>query len=114
MKNLSYKQIYEAYLDFFQRNGHTVIPSAPLVPENDPSVLFVNAGMFPLVPFLKGQEHPKGKRLVNIQRCIRTGDIDEVGNNYHCTAFIMLGNWSLNDYFKKEAINMTVEFLTKE
>lgn len=114
MKNLSYKQIYEAYLDFFQRNGHTVIPSAPLVPENDPSVLFVNAGMFPLVPFLKGQEHPKGKRLVNIQRCIRTGDIDEVGNNYHCTAFIMLGNWSLNDYFKKEAINITVEFFTKE
>ena len=114
MKNLSYKQIYEAYLNFFQRNGHTVIPSAPLVPENDPSVLFVNAGMFPLVPFLKGQEHPKGKRLVNIQRCIRTGDIDEVGNNYHCTAFVMLGNWSLNDYFKKEAINMTVEFFTKE
>lgn len=114
MKNLSYKQIYEAYLNFFQRNGHTVIPSAPLVPENDPSVLFVNAGMFPLVPFLKGQEHPKGKRLVNIQRCIRTGDIDEVGNNYHCTAFIMLGNWSLNDYFKKEAINITVEFFTKE
>lgn len=114
MKNLSYKQIYEAYLDFFQRNGHTVIPSAPLVPENDPSVLFVNAGMFPLVPFLKGQEHPKGKRLVNIQRCIRTGDIEEVGNRYHCTAFIMLGNWSLNDYFKKEAINMTVEFFTKE
>ena len=114
MKNLSYKQIYEAYLNFFQRNGHTVIPSAPLVPENDPSVLFVNAGMFPLVPFLKGQEHPKGKRLVNIQRCIRTGDIEEVGNRYHCTAFIMLGNWSLNDYFKKEAINMTVEFFTKE
>lgn len=114
MKNLSYKQIYEAYLDFFQRNGHTVIPSAPLVPENDPSVLFVNAGMFPLVPFLKGPEHPKGKRLVNIQRCIRTGDIEEVGNRYHCTAFIMLGNWSLNDYFKKEAINMTVEFFTKE
>ena len=114
MKNLSYKQIYEAYLDFFQRNGHTVIPSAPLVPENDPSVLFVNAGMFPLVPFLKGQEHPNGKRLVNIQRCIRTGDIEEVGNRYHCTAFIMLGNWSLNDYFKKEAINMTVEFFTKE
>jgi len=76
--------------------------------------LFVNAGMFPLVPFLKGQEHPKGKRLVNIQRCIRTGDIEEVGNRYHCTAFIMLGNWSLNDYFKKEAINMTVEFFTKE
>jgi alanyl-tRNA synthetase len=114
MKNLSYKQIYEAYLDFFQKNGHAIIPSAPLVPENDPSVLFVNAGMFPLVPFLKGQEHLKGKRLVNIQRCIRTGDIDEVGNNYHCTAFIMLGNWSLNDYFKKEAINMTVEFFTKE
>jgi len=114
MKKLSYNQIWQKYLEFFQRHGHEIIPSAPLVPEEDPSVLFVNAGMFPLVPFLKGEEHPKGKRLVNIQRCIRTGDIDEVGNRYHCTAFIMLGNWSLNDYFKEEAINMTVEFFTEE
>ncbi len=114
MKKLSYNQIWQKYLEFFQKQGHAILPSASLVPEDDPSVLFVNAGMFPLVPFLKGEEHPKGKRLVNIQRCIRTGDIDEVGNNYHCTAFIMLGNWSLNDYFKKEAINMTLEFFTKE
>lgn len=114
MKQLSYNQIWQKYLDFFQKNQHEVIPSAPLVPENDPSVLFVNAGMFPLVPFLNGQEHPKGKRLVNIQRCIRTGDIDEVGDAFHCTAFIMLGNWSLNDYFKKEAIEMTVKFFVEE
>jgi len=114
MKQLTYNEIWKKYLDFFERNQHQIIPSAPLVPENDPSVLFVNAGMFPLVPFLNGQEHPKGKRLVNIQRCIRTGDIDEVGDAFHCTAFIMLGNWSLNDYFKKEAIEMTVKFFVQE
>lgn len=114
MKNLSYNQIWQKYIQFFEKHGHQAIPSSPLVPENDPSVLFVNAGMFPLVPFLNGQEHPKGNRLVNIQRCIRTGDIDEVGDAFHCTAFIMLGNWSLNDYFKKEAIEMTVEFFVEE
>jgi len=114
MENLSYKEICKKYLEFFEKNGHAVIPSAPLLPENDPSVLFVNAGMFPLIPFLKGETHPKGKRLANIQRCIRTGDIDEVGDNFHCTAFTMLGNWSLNDYFKKEAINMTVTFFLDE
>lgn len=114
MKQLTYNEIWKKYLVFFQRHQHEIIPSAPLVPENDPSVLFVNAGMFPLVPFLNGQEHPKGKRLVNIQRCIRTGDIDEVGDAFHCTAFIMLGNWSLNDYFKKEAIEMTVKFFVEE
>ncbi len=114
MKNFSYKQISEKYLDFFERYEHKVIPSAPLVPENDPSVLFVNAGMIPLVPFLNGQEHPEGKRLVNIQRCIRTADINEVGDDFHCTAFTMLGNWSLNDYFKKDAIKMTVEFFIEE
>ena len=114
MKNLSYNQIWQKYIEFFEKHGHQAIPSSPLVPENDPSVLFVNAGMFPLVPFLNGQEHPKGNRLVNIQRCIRTGDIDEVGDAFHCTAFIMLGNWSLNDYFKKEAIEMTVEFFVEE
>lgn len=114
MKYLTYKQIREKYLQFFVNKGHKEIPSAPLVPEDDPSVLFVNAGMFPLVPFLKGEKHPEGNKLVNVQRCVRTGDIDEVGNEYHCSAFEMLGNWSLNDYFKKEAIEMTVQFFTEE
>ncbi|KKP65623.1 MAG: Alanine-tRNA ligase [candidate division WS6 bacterium GW2011_GWE1_34_7] len=111
MKNLSYIKLREEYLNFFKAKNHAEIPSAPLVPEDDASVLFVNAGMFPLVPFLKGEKHPLGNRLTNSQRCIRTGDIDEVGDTSHCTAFDMLGNWSLNDYFKKEAIEMTVEFL---
>ena len=114
MEKLSYNQIWQKYIAFFERHKHKAIPSAPLVPENDPSVLFVNAGMFPLVPFLNGQEHPEGNRLVNMQRCIRTGDIEEVGDPYHCTAFIMLGNWSLNDYFKKEAIEMTTQFFVEE
>jgi alanyl-tRNA synthetase len=114
MKNLTYKELRNRYISFFVRNGHIEIPSASLVPENDPSVLFVNAGMFPLVPFLKGQPHPEGKRLVNSQRCLRTGDIDEVGDATHCTTFEMLGNWSLNDYFKKEAINMTMKFFIEE
>ncbi len=114
MKNLSYKEIRDRYIAFFVSKGHKEIPGSTLVPEDDPSVLFVNAGMFPLVPFLKGEKHPEGNRLTNSQRCIRTGDIDEVGDPYHCTAFEMLGNWSLNDYFKKEAIEMTIEFFTKE
>lgn len=114
MKDLKYNEIREKYLDFFKKKGHAEIPSAPLVPENDPSVLFVNAGMFPLVPFLMGEKHPKGTRLTNSQRCIRTGDIDEVGNNFHCTSFEMLGNWSLNDYFKEEAIRYTLEFFVEE
>lgn len=114
MKNLSYIDIRNKYIDFFKKNNHEEIPSAPLVPENDPSVLFVNAGMFPLVPFLQGEKHPNGTRLVNSQRCIRTGDIDEVGDAYHYTAFEMLGNWSLNDYFKKEAIALTVKFFVEE
>lgn len=113
MSEFSYKKIYQEYLEFFKEKGHSIIPSAPLVPENDPSVLFVNAGMFPLIPFLQGEEHPQGDKLANIQRCIRTGDIEEIGNEYHCTAFIMLGNWSLNSYFKKEAINYTVEFFVE-
>ncbi len=111
---MKYQEVRERYLKFFERNGHAIIPGAPLVPEDDPSVLFVNAGMFPLVPFLKGEKHPNGTRLVNVQRCLRTGDIDEVGDSFHSTAFEMLGNWSLNDYFKKEAIEMTVEFLIEE
>ena len=114
MKDLKYSEIRRRYLDFFKKKDHAEIPTAPLVPENDPSVLFVNAGMFPLVPFLMGEKHPKGKRLTNVQRCIRTGDIEEVGNNFHCTSFEMLGNWSLNDYFKEEAIRYTLEFFVKE
>jgi alanyl-tRNA synthetase len=113
-KTHTYKEIRDKYIEFFKEKGHAVIPSASLVPEDDPSVLFVNAGMFPLVPFLKGEKHPKGNRLTNSQRCIRTGDIEEVGNKYHCTAFEMLGNWSLNDYFKREAISYSVEFFVKE
>lgn len=111
---MKYTEILQKYLQYFESKNHTIIPSAPLVPEDDPTVLFVNAGMFPLKPFLQGQKHPKGTRLTNIQRCLRTGDIDEVGDQFHSTTFIMLGNWSLNDYFKKEAITMTVEFFVEE
>jgi alanyl-tRNA synthetase len=114
MKTLSYKEIRDKYIEYFKNNGHEEIPSASLVPENDPSVLFVNAGMFPLVPFLQGEKHPKGTRLVNSQRCVRTIDIDSVGDAYHCTTFEMLGNWSLNDYFKKEAITLTLKFFVEE
>lgn len=110
MRNLTYTQIREEYINFFKSKNHGEIPNAPLIPENDPSVLFVNAGMFPLVPFLQGEKHPLGNRLTNSQRCLRTGDIDEVGDTFHCTTFEMLGNWSLNEYFKKEAIEMTIEF----
>ena len=114
MKTFSYIEIRNKYLEFFKSKEHAEIPSASLVPENDPSVLFVNAGMFPLVPYLTGTPHPRGKRLVNSQRCLRTQDIDEVGDIDHCTTFEMLGNWSLNDYFKKEAINLTMEFFVEE
>lgn len=106
-------QIRQAYLDFFKSKGHAVIPGAPLVPENDPTVLFTTAGMHPLVPYLLGEPHPAGKRLVDVQRCVRTQDIDEVGDFSHLTMFEMLGNWSLGDYFKKEAIEFSFEFLTK-
>jgi alanyl-tRNA synthetase len=114
MKELTYKDIRDKYIQFFKNKDHQEIPSASLIPEDDPSVLFVNAGMFPLVPYLMGAKHPEGQRLVNSQRCLRTGDIDLVGDSYHCTTFEMLGNWSLNDYFKKDAINYTVEFFVKE
>lgn len=114
MNHLSYKDIREKYIKFFEQNNHKEINSAPLIPENDPSVLFVNAGMFPLVPFLQGEKHPSGTRLVNSQRCVRTIDIDEVGDAYHCTTFEMLGNWSLNDYFKEEALGMTLKFFVEE
>ncbi len=108
------KEVINRYLDFFNTKGHAIIPSAPLIPENDPTVLFTTAGMHPLVPFLLGEPHPKGKRLVNVQKCIRTGDIDEVGDENHLTFFQMLGNWSLGDYFKKEALSWSYEFLIKE
>ena len=107
-------EIRRKYLDYFKRHGHSVIPSAPLIPENDPSVLFTTAGMQPLVPYLLGEKHPEGKRLTDYQKCVRTNDIDEVGDNRHLTYFEMLGNWSLGDYFKDESIAMSFEFLTKE
>ena len=105
--------IRDLYIDFFISKGHKKIPSAPVVPENDNTVLFNTAGMQPLIPYLSGKEHPYGKRLVDYQKCIRTNDLDEVGDSYHHTFFEMLGNWSLGDYFKKEAITWSFEFLTK-
>ena len=107
-------EIRNKYLKFFENKGHKVIPSSPVIPENDPSVLFTTAGMQPLVPYLLGEKHPEGTRLVDYQKCIRTVDIDEVGDNRHLTYFEMLGNWSLGDYFKEEAIAWSFEFLTKE
>ena len=107
-------EIRNKYLKFFKEHGHAVIPSAPLIPENDPSVLFTTAGMQPLVPYLLGEKHPEGTRLTDFQKCVRTNDIDEVGDNRHLTYFEMLGNWSLGDYFKEESIKMSFEFLTKE
>jgi alanyl-tRNA synthetase len=106
-------ELKKKYIDFFKSKGHKEIENASLIPKDDPTVLFTTAGMHPLVPFLLGQKHPLGKRLCNVQRCVRTGDIDEVGDAYHHTFFEMLGNWSLGDYFKKEAIKYSFEFLTK-
>lgn len=114
MKPLTAKELKNKYLDFFKKKTHAIIDSASIIPEHDPTVLFTTAGMHPLVPFLMGQAHPMGSRLANCQKCIRTGDIDEVGDQTHCTFFEMLGNWSLNDYFKKEAIEWSFEFLTEE
>ena len=107
-------EIRNKYLNYFKNHGHKVIPSAPLIPENDPSVLFTTAGMQPLVPYLLGEKHPEGTRLTDYQKCLRTNDIDEVGDNRHLTYFEMMGNWSLGDYFKEESIAMSFEFLTKE
>ena len=112
MKKLTAKELRKMWIDFYKERGHAFIPSASLVPENDPSVLFTTAGMHPLVPYLLGEKHPAGKRLVDVQKCVRTGDIDDVGDDYHCTFFEMLGNWSLGDYFKKEKIAWSFEFLT--
>ncbi len=106
------KELRQKYINFFKQRGHAQIKSAPLVPENDPTVLFTTAGMHPLVPYLLGQKHPSGNRLTDYQKCIRTGDIDEVGDDVHLTFFEMLGNWSLGDYFKQEAIEWSFEFLT--
>ena len=113
MVKMTSDELRNKYLSFFKERGHTVIPSASLIPENDPTVLFTTAGMHPLVPYLLGEKHPGGARLTDVQICVRTGDIDEVGDATHCTFFEMLGNWSLNDYFKKEAITWSYEFLTK-
>ena len=113
MKEIKSYELREKYLKFFESKGHKVIPSASLIPENDPSVLFTTAGMHPLVPYLLGQKHPAGNRLCDVQKCVRTGDIEEVGDATHCTFFEMLGNWSLGDYFRKESINFSFEFLTK-
>ncbi len=114
MKNLTSSNLREMFLNFFKEKGHTIIPSASLIPENDPSVLFTTAGMHPLVPYLLGETHPAGKRLTDVQKCVRTGDIDEVGDASHCTFFEMLGNWSLGDYFKEQMIPFSFEFLTSE
>ena len=107
-------ELKRKYIEFFKKKNHKEIKNSSLIPENDPTVLFTTAGMHPLVPYLLGQKHPQGKNLVNIQRCIRTVDIEEVGDETHHTFFEMLGNWSLGDYWKKQAIELTSEFLTKE
>ena len=110
--NITAQELRDKYLKFFESKGHKIIPSASLIPENDPSVLFTTAGMHPLVPYLLGEKHPAGTRLTDVQKCVRTGDIDEVGDGSHLTFFEMLGNWSLGDYFKSEAISWSFEFLT--
>lgn len=113
MKKLTTKELRNEFLNFFREKNHSIINSASLIPDNDPTVLFTTAGMHPLVPYLMGESHPAGKRLANVQKCVRTGDIDDVGDSTHCTFFEMLGNWSLGDYFKEESINYSFEFLTK-
>ena len=106
-------ELRRKYIEFFKEHGHKEIPSSPVVPENDPTVLFTTAGMHPLVPYLLGEPHPQGTRLTDYQKCIRTGDIEDVGDNSHLTFFEMLGNWSLGDYFKNESIHMSYELLDK-
>ncbi len=111
--NWTRKKLISSYLKFFKNKNHAIIENSPLIPRDDPTVLFTTAGMHPLVPFLLGQKHPQGKRLCNVQKCVRTTDINEVGDAVHHTFFEMLGNWSLGDYWKKKAIEMSFEFLTK-
>ncbi len=111
---ISSNKLKKMYLEFFQKNGHKVIANASLVPENDPTALFISAGMHPLVPYLLGQPHPSGTKLVNVQKCLRTSDVDEVGDSFHLSYFEMLGNWSLGDYFKAESIPWSYEFLTSK
>jgi alanyl-tRNA synthetase len=111
---ISSDKLKKLYLEFFQKNGHRLIANASLIPENDPTALFISAGMHPLVPYLMGQPHPSGKKLVNVQKCLRTSDIDEVGDSFHLSFFEMLGNWSLGDYFKEESIRWSHEFLTSK
>ena len=107
------QEIRQRYLEFYKSKQHAVIPRALLVPQNDPTTLFTGSGMQPLLPYLLGQEHPDGKRLVNSQTCLRAQDIEEVGDNHHTTFFEMLGNWSLGDYFKQEQLSWFFEFLTE-
>ncbi|MBR2969587.1 MAG: alanine--tRNA ligase [Clostridia bacterium] len=114
MKKFTRRELLNKWFKFFESKGHVRIPSASVIPENDPSVLFTTAGMHPLVPYLLGQPHPKGKRLCDVQKCIRTGDIDEVGDNFHLTFFEMMGNWSIGGYFKQEKVRWSYEFLTTE
>ena len=114
MEKITSRFLRKKFLKFFENRGHAVIKSASLIPENDPSVLFTTAGMHPLIPYLLGQSHPSGTRLADVQKCVRTGDIDEVGDASHCTFFEMLGNWSLGDYFKEQSIKWSFEFLTSD
>lgn len=114
MQKLTANDLREKYLNFFKSKNHVIIPSSSLIPENDPTVLFTTAGMHPLVPYLMGESHPAGKRVADVQKCIRTGDIESVGDATHCTFFEMLGNWSFGDYFKKESIAFSYEFLTSK
>ena len=111
---ISSDKLKKSYLEFFQKNGHKIIANVSLTPENDPTALFISAGMHPLVPYLLGQQHPSGRKLVNVQKCLRTSDIDEVGDRFHLSFFEMLGNWSLGDYFKEESIPWSYEFLTSK
>ena len=106
-------ELRQSFLNFFAERGHAIIPSAPLVPENDPTALFISAGMHPLVPYLLGESHPEGRRLANVQKCLRTDDIDEVGDISHNTFFEMLGFWSLGDYWKRDSLRWTLEWFTR-
>ena len=106
------EEVRKRFLDFFEKRGHKILPSASLLPENDPSALFTTAGVQPLVPYILQGKHPSGNRLVSIQKCVRTTDIDEVGDNTHATFFEMLGNWSIGDYFKEDTIKWSLELLT--